>query len=63
MPTHQPTPTPAPAAEVLACENGSEVGGLSGPILMEPSTQVLADMYKLTGGAWPALLFPLLPLC
>ena len=27
-----------------------EAGGLSGPPLMEMSTQMLADMYKLTGG-------------
>ncbi|HBS23386.1 MAG TPA: dihydroorotate dehydrogenase (quinone), partial [Thalassospira sp.] len=27
-----------------------EKGGLSGPPLMEPSTKVLADFYRLTGG-------------
>lgn len=30
-----------------------EAGGLSGPPLMEPSTAVLADMYRLTRGAVP----------
>lgn len=32
---------------------GGEVGGLSGPPLMELSTQVLRDMYMLTGGKVP----------
>lgn len=30
-----------------------EAGGLSGPPLMEPSTAVLSDMYRLTGGEVP----------
>ena len=30
--------------------HGNEAGGLSGKPLMEPSTKVLHDLYKLTGG-------------
>eukprot|EP00877_Chromochloris_zofingiensis_P008775 jgi/Chrzof1/4150/Cz14g00280.t1 len=32
-----------------------EAGGLSGPLLMELSTKVLSDMYKLTGGKVPII--------
>ena len=29
------------------------VGGLSGPILMEPSTALVSEMYRLTNGEHP----------
>ena len=35
--------------------NGQESGGLSGAPLFEPSTQVLRDMYRLTGGKIPII--------
>jgi hypothetical protein len=34
---------------------GSEAGGLSGPPLLQLSTQVLSDMYRLTGGKVPII--------
>jgi hypothetical protein len=41
------------AGEVANYPEASEAGGLSGPPLMELSTGVLADMYRLTGhGGW-----------
>ncbi len=39
-----------PAGPVAAYPEAAEAGGLSGPPLMELSTQVLADMYRLTKG-------------
>lgn len=38
------------AGSVKDYPEAKEAGGLSGPPLMDPSTDVLADMYKLTGG-------------
>ncbi len=38
---------------VAAHARGGEAGGLSGAPLMEPSTEVLRDMYRLTGGRIP----------
>jgi dihydroorotate dehydrogenase len=35
---------------IKAHAHGDEAGGLSGKPLMEPSTKVLHDLYKLTGG-------------
>ncbi len=43
------------AAEVQAYPEAQEAGGLSGPPLFEPSTKVLADMYRLTGGRVPLI--------
>lgn len=42
-------------AEVAAHKVSEEAGGLSGPPLFEPSTQVLRDMYRLTGGKVPII--------
>lgn len=39
-----------PGDLALVCANGQEEGGLSGTPLMEPSTECLRDMYRLTGG-------------
>lgn len=39
----------------LADPNKGETGGLSGAPLMEPSTQVLADMHRLTEGRLPLI--------
>lgn len=39
----------------LADPHRAEVGGLSGPPLMAPSTQVLGEMYRLTNGALPII--------
>eukprot|EP00775_Hariotina_reticulata_P012749 gene12749-12878_t len=41
--------------EVASHPNGSESGGLSGPPLLGLSTQVLSDMYRLTGGQVPII--------
>ena len=41
--------------QYLKHENASQSGGLSGRPLLEPSTRVLADMYKLTGGKIPLI--------
>jgi dihydroorotate dehydrogenase len=40
-------------AEVQPYPAAAEDGGLSGPPLMGPSTAILADMYKATGGRLP----------
>lgn len=42
-------------ADVAESRVGSEAGGLSGPPVMELSTQVLSDLYKLTGGKVPII--------
>jgi len=39
----------------LADPQQAEAGGLSGPPLMAPSTQVLGEMYRLTNGALPII--------
>lgn len=39
----------------LSSKHRDEVGGLSGKPLAEPSTQVVADMYKLLGGEIPII--------
>jgi len=39
-----------PEGLALVCANGQEMGGLSGTPLMEPSTECLRDMYRLTKG-------------
>lgn len=39
----------------LQSEHKGEGGGLSGSVLMEPSTQVLSDIYKLTEGRVPLI--------
>lgn len=39
--------------EVAKYPEAKEAGGLSGPPLMQKSTEVLADMYRLTGGRIP----------
>lgn len=39
----------------LASPNKAETGGLSGPPLFEPSTRMLYDMYRLTGGRVPLI--------
>ena len=39
-----------PDGLALVCANGQEMGGLSGTPLMEPSTECLRDMYRLTKG-------------
>lgn len=41
--------------EVAAQPHGQEAGGLSGRPLMEASTRVLADMYRLTEGRIPII--------
>ena len=41
--------------DVLAHPNGQETGGLSGAPLMDLSTKVLADMYRLTKGQIPII--------
>lgn len=41
--------------ESLRSPNKDEAGGLSGPILMEPSTQLIKDMYRLTDGTIPII--------
>lgn len=41
--------------ERLKSENARETGGLSGVPLMEPSTRVLADIYKRTSGQLPII--------
>eukprot|EP00879_Flechtneria_rotunda_P019383 GHRR01020360.1.p2 GENE.GHRR01020360.1~~GHRR01020360.1.p2 ORF type:complete len:102 (-),score=14.56 GHRR01020360.1:1296-1601(-) len=43
------------AGEVAEHPVGAEIGGLSGPPLLSLSTQVLSDMYKLTGGKVPII--------
>ena len=40
--------TVARPAAVAAHPHGAEPGGLSGAPLMDPSTEVLSDMYRLT---------------
>ena len=40
---------------VAASPHGTEAGGLSGAPLFEPSTRVLADMYRLTRGRIPLI--------
>jgi dihydroorotate dehydrogenase len=52
LPPFYAAPFPGAVAE-HAC--GSEAGGLSGPPLLQLSTQVLADMYRLTGGKVPII--------
>lgn len=39
----------------LISQNKAETGGLSGPPLFEPSTRMLRDMYRLTGGKLPLI--------
>lgn len=39
----------------LISDNKVEVGGLSGPPLFDPSTRVLSQMYRLTGGRLPLI--------
>lgn len=46
---HLPPTPPTPAGAVASYPEAAEVGGLSGPPLMDLSTGVLADMYRLTG--------------
>ena len=46
---------PPPQGAVAACPEAKEAGGLSGPPLMEPSTAVLSDMYRLTKGRVPLI--------
>lgn len=41
--------------EGLVSGNKSETGGLSGPPLFEPSTRMLREMYRLTGGKLPLI--------
>ncbi len=41
------------AASIADYPEAQETGGLSGPPLFELSTQVLAEMYKLTGKGEP----------
>lgn len=43
------------AGAVAEHPQGGEAGGLSGPPLLSLSTQVLADMYRLTGGRVPLI--------
>ncbi len=37
----------------LRSRHAPEPGGLSGPVLFQPSTALLAEMYRLTGGKLP----------
>ncbi|PKU22310.1 quinone-dependent dihydroorotate dehydrogenase [Telmatospirillum siberiense] len=39
----------------LVSKNKTETGGLSGPPLFEPSTRMLREMYRLTGGRLPLI--------
>ena len=41
--------------EIAEHKHGSELGGLSGAPLLDASTQVLSEMYKLTKGSIPLI--------
>ncbi len=49
------TNTTVARPDSLVDRHKAETGGLSGRPLMEPSTAVLADMYRLTGGRLPII--------